>query len=271
MKKTNGLVVTLIVVLVFMVAAMSLVLKQNDRMTFMDELSGKTFTKNIRDSFEPFDSLGHRATANDILKYGSSLDLVFTATDSWYHNTIHRFTGSRWTHIGILYRDPVSNKLFVLEVGNVKWYKSLDGKTRTGLFKETFQKWIRLHAKEREILWSPFQSKTNGLSHVANFDMTSKMARFQELIVEHANHTLTENLHFISSIFKVPYKDKIAEENHKIPKQCTCAEFVSHVLQQLGILQKKYVPAFYSPTDLLFNESYIEGAYKKIIIINQYK
>lgn len=285
---------------IFLVCFIAIIINQNLVMKKVEDFSHKQFKA---------------CQLDDLMKRGDSLDLVFTSCKTWHQNIIHRFTGSRWTHVGMLYRNHADNKLFVIEISASDCYEKLDGKPRGKcLTQETFENWvwIRRQLKDTNILWIPRKngfhyrtdlveccydhagskknndSESNGNSIIKDDLKWKKDARLAadssnscrgHDSIECRGHDSelsddTHELRYKLQVLVKQYHDKIQlvrdhrffksinkrgynqERDETLPDKITCAHWCAYVLQQLGLLKKRFGPAFYSPTDLVVSQDY---------------
>lgn len=193
-------------------------------------------------------------TLEDFKDRATSLDLILTCTPSFHQKIIHRFTGSEWTHVGLVYRNVTNNKLFIIEVSDNKGFTKLDNVKRDGLCQTEFDHWLKMHKKfgDEKMLWIPRNNSFNASTRNPQQELDYKI-QFNQLIESNKHINLAMDLRFIQATLKKQFNH---EFDNVLPQKVTCAHWTAFVLQQLGLLKKQYGPAFFSPTDLIVTQDY---------------
>ena len=150
------------------------------------------------------------------------------------------FTGSLWSHVALLERNPKTNELSVLEV-------TIDDNDQAVMRSVKWKQWLELR-KQCRIIWRPFIGHTNT-------NVNYKLLRSN---LETQNVKLTRNpLQFLQSCFRKKFKPK---DTMLRSNQVTCVEFVVYILQTMQILKQVYAPTSMHPGMLLFEhlDNYVQ-------------
>lgn len=187
-------------------------------------------------------------TTNTILEFGNTLDIIFTESNSWSHDLVEQFTGSEWSHCGLLFRDSQSGILYVAEMANVEWYNSIDKGNRVTMFFEPFMKWLSFrkgHTFVNEcVLWKR-----------SNLNVELYQQKTAKLLYKVRNRKLSQKgEHYLKTLSKKKFCPLIHEH---LPMICICSSLVAYVLHQLGLLKKRWSPMSYSPSDLAFSTDFL--------------
>lgn len=149
-------------------------------------------------------------------------DLLFVSYQSMRGKLVKVFTGSKWTHMGMVYIPSNSNKQYVIEAA---YYD----KKNHGILKTPLQEWLSWNSK-RVLGWLsktgpeiPDHKIEKVLNSISNAD--SDM--------------------FVVSWLKAVVTRKYQEDTNK--KAFYCSELVAYLCQELGIIRKELMPSSYSP------------------------
>ena len=165
-------------------------------------------------------------------------DLVAVSYSSTRGKLVKVFTGSMWTHIGMIYR-PDPAKIYVIESA------SYDDKS--GVLKTPWEEWFDWNGR-RILAWVPCKREIT----CASLDQIHKKVEGSEV-----NLWVVD---WLKTMYKQPRKDKTSNGSAKY----YCSELIAYLLQELDLLEKRYEPGGYSPNELIFSlESYHPG---KILI-----
>lgn len=155
---------------------------------------------------------------NHILEKGKTGDLILFRTHNNYDLSaflLYRFfptilSGDPWSHVGILYRRPMDNKLFIWECSGYDLYDYNSNSYKDGVIMSLFEDRIKNYNGWKG--WIPSTKKIND-------DI------FINSCKKYQNYTYVKN---IKGVFYPSEKDGI-----------TCVKFVSLVLEDNNLLCKK--------------------------------
>lgn len=163
----------------------------------------------------------------------NSGDLVFVS----YRNSLGKFmkvwSGSKWTHVGIAYRDSEGN-LYMMETSNY------DAPYR-GVILIPFSEWYKYNRNQEISV-----KKVNGI------DSTELLESFSRL---HSKKLDTFGLSWFRLISKKPFENLQDKEN------ITCFELAAYLLQECNVIKKDLSPSSYFPIDLIKENFTINKGY----------
>jgi len=175
---------------------------------------------------------------SDILQQCKTGDLIAASCEGGIGAVIRIFTGSLWSHVGIVYRAPSANTegtegtgggpVHVIEINPARSHGSPYPKMpRIEQWFETF--------KARKLVYIKHASGPDVCSaDVMSIFNQTKEARFDTLM-----------LNWCAAIFVNSYREQSAE--YLANKRYFCSEYISHYLHELGIIRKEKRASFYSP------------------------
>lgn len=178
----------------------------------------------------------------DVLRYGRTFDLIAVAYTSVTCSLVKMFTRSRWSHVCMLYRAPTTQRLYIIEAMRTRKYPH-------EIQIINFDHWLAGN-EGFDKLYLPFTlPRSNDIVHaeyaVANYTM------------HYFRRGLKTNMNvfdWISTLKDTPYPND-PEEQRWIHDDYTafCTEFIILLLQHVGIVQKKWDPACYSPVRMMYD------------------
>jgi hypothetical protein len=160
-------------------------------------------------------------------------DLLAVSYNSIRGKLVRIFTGSMWTHIGMVYRTPES--ICVIEMARYPH--------RSGIIKTPIDYWLDWN-EDRVLAWKPYTGP-----EIPSQDIE----RIYEAI--HPGDVDMFMGSWLRAMIKQPYRPQIGK------KKFYCSELVSHFLQELGILERIYLPSGYPPKELLFGQPALRPGY----------
>jgi hypothetical protein len=162
-------------------------------------------------------------------------DLIFVRYDNSLGYFMRLISGSVWTHVSMVYRDP-ENNLYIMETANYPGppYKGSTTKYKGVLFMPIAE-WMTFN-KHRDM-------GVMRLETPSDFDRNVLLSSFEK--VSHKNLD-TLGISWSRLLFKRKYK-----EYGNIRQNLTCYELIVHLLQQSEIAEKEYMPLSYFPRDLI--------------------
>lgn len=165
-------------------------------------------------------------------------DLLFVRYDNPLGYFMRLVSGSVWTHVSMVYRDP-DYKLYVMETANYPRPAYKNSKTKhKGVLFIPIEEWYQLN-KNRDIA-------VMKLSTPRNFDREKILFEFSKVCNKKLD-TLSINW------FRL-IKSKKYEEYNSLEDNITCYELIIHLLQQSGIAEKDYAPMSYFPRHIINGE-----------------
>jgi len=161
-----------------------------------------------------------------------------------YQNGLGYFIGlfldTMWSHVGVAWRDPKTNGLFVLEAANYHDpYK--------GVFKIPIENWVRFNKKNiigLTRLTTPAGFEVNPNEVEDNFD------KIRNVKLDTFNFTWWRLL------FKKDYDENYHQSHY------TCYELAVKTLQNSGVFKKRYMWSSYTPGDIMKGLVDMEDGFK---------
>jgi hypothetical protein len=165
-----------------------------------------------------------RSIDNDISNLKSG-DLVFVSYKNILGKANKLWSGSKWTHLGMIYKEPISEKLYVLEMAEYN-----DPNLEKGALKIPHDIWLELN-KGNEIMYKQIPKVVDSRKVLSSF------LKFKEKKLHRFGWNPSK------------YKHLLFPER-ELPEKITCVEFVVLLLQELDVLSKDKHPSFYSAWDV---------------------
>lgn len=156
-------------------------------------------------------------------------DIICVSYDSLRGGLVKIFTGSAWTHIGLIVK--TKNSINVVEVAH---YEDWSGVTWRPL-----DKWLDLN-NGRIIAIRKYQGK--------KFPGKKLLQKIKE--TEHYKPDLNV-INWLNALRKINYRPQ-----NKLSYYCS--EYICHLLQEIGVMKKIYLPSGYKPWELLYGELPLE-------------
>lgn len=180
----------------------------------------------IRISFsDNNNSKGLTISLQEIPEDLKSGDLIFTSYKNALGKAVKIWSGSKWTHVGILYKEPITENIFVLEAAEYN-----NPNFEKGIIKVPLRAWLKLN-ENCEIAYKQINKIVDTRKVYASF-LTLKEKKLYKIDV--SSKTLK----------RIMFPEK---EN----KEITCVEFVVIMLQDMNVMSKNISSSFYSASDLL--------------------
>lgn len=151
-------------------------------------------------------------------------DLLAVSYNSIRGKLVRIFTGSMWTHIGIVYRTPDS--ISVIEMARYPH--------RHGLLKTPIDYWFDWN-EDRVLAWKPYTGPEINSSEIERLVQSIQPGEVDMFAGS-----------WLRAMIKQPYRPQIGKTKFY------CSELVSHFLQELGIMERIHLPSGYPPKELLF-------------------
>jgi hypothetical protein len=165
-------------------------------------------------------------------------DLIFSSYKNSLGYFMRLWSNSKWTHVGMVYKDSDSN-CYIMETAGY-------GNKYDGVILLPLNEWLRYN-KNCEICVTKLESsnKTN-LTH----DLLQEFIKIKDKKLD------TFGLNWIRLINRKKYKSLNNQNN------ITCYELVVHLLQEVNVAKKDYSPSSYFPTDLMKNKLKLNPGFK---------
>lgn len=190
----------------------------------------------------------------EIESRGQTFDLIAVAYKSLSCGFVKIFTKSRWSHVCLLYRNPKSNQLYIIEC--MRTHKCPDE-----IQIINFDHWMA-HNKSFEKLYLPFQGlkkntvDTTLAANASNFNYQRAcraMTQMASALFERKIKTNMRLTDWISTLKNIPYPINKEDQRWNMNDYSAfCTEFVILLLQQAGLVQKKWDPSCYSPVRIMY-------------------
>lgn len=175
-----------------------------------------------------------------IKRYLKTGDLLAISYPSLRGQIVKVFTGSVWAHVAmiVVLRENVDSEPepYVLEIGRY----SRDDR---GVMLHRFSEWLETN-DERIIGWRPY---------LGRFDRNNLV----KFIEQHKNKK--EDM-FVVSWLKSMYK--VGYQPNKIKGEYYCSEFITHLLQETGVVQRIHDPAGFKPWELFHGRLPLEAGHE---------
>ncbi len=182
---------------------------------------------------EPLDIPPSRIGFLHVLPQLKTGDLLAISYSSIRGKLVKVFTGSMWTHLGLVYRNR-QGEIYVIEAA---LYPDKEGVLRTPL--SEWKSWNMGRIVAYASLIGP------PISDEAIEDALSKVSGCSvDMFV----------LNWFLTTFRLEYR-----EGHR--GKFFCSELVAYLLQQLGVIEKQYRPTSYSPKDFIFSRIKMSPSY----------
>jgi hypothetical protein len=183
-------------------------------------------------SKEPSSS-GKGISYDDLISRFRTGDLLAVSYNSFRGKLVRIFTGSMWTHIGMIYRTP--DFIGVLEMARYP--------ERKGILKTPIHFWLDWN-EDRIFAWKPYTGPEICTDHIDDI--------FNAIQPGEADM-------FVGSWLRAMIKQSYRPQPKK--KKFYCSELVSYFLQELGMMEKIHLPSGYPPKELLFGHPPFRSGY----------
>ena len=206
-----------------------------------------------------YDNHTRKKSIFDIETYNTG-DLVFVAYDNLLGYFMRFWTGSPWTHVGMIMKDE--NKLYVMETAD---YSSLQSPVKSSI--DNSKDFIG--TKNNGILVVPFETwkslnKHHKIEHM-NL-ITPKEFDRRTLILEFLNiqNSELDTFGVGPSVWSKNLWKRSYIESQKEKENITCSELVAKIYQSANVMKKIYTPGSYSTKDFIENKVEMEYGFELI-------
>jgi len=151
-------------------------------------------------------------------------DIIAVAYSSIRGQLIKIFTGSIWSHVGLIYRS--TNNLYVLECA---YYDD----NECGVLKTPLSKWLNWN-KKKKISWVKRIGPKIDNQAIENIYLKINKSQIDSSLIS-----------WLKAVIKQKYKSPFKSHYY-------CSELVALFLQELGIIKKIYLPSGYPPKEIIF-------------------
>jgi hypothetical protein len=152
-------------------------------------------------------------------------DLVFVSYKNLLGKVSKLWNGSKWTHVGMIYKEPITEKIYVLEMAEYN-----NPNFEKGSLKISYDIWLKLN-QDYEIDYKPISKLVDSRRVLSLF--------------EKYKHKKLHRLDYNPKNYK-----RILFPEKELPDRITCVEFIALLLQELDVLPKQKHISFYSITEL---------------------
>ena len=166
-------------------------------------------------------------------------DLIFCSGNSLFNKIIQKFTKSNWSHVGIIYKDEILDRVLVLESDHIY-----------GVRLSPLSKYLRdYHGKNK-----PYKGKIVA----ARLHPEISVNRWQKAI-SFGMDALTKPYNYVELIH-ITIRTLFKMSRHKNNKNYICSEFVQECFKQADI-NLKDIDTTISPEEI-WNNNQIEFLYR---------
>jgi hypothetical protein len=171
------------------------------------------------------DSKGLTISLQEIPEDLKSGDLIFSSYKNILGKAVKVWSGSKWTHVGILYKEPITENFYVLEAAEYN-----NPNFEKGIIKVPIKAWLKLN-EDCDITYKKVKEFIDTRKVYASFLKLKEKKLYK---IDVSRKTLKRIL--------FPGKEN---------KEITCVEFVVMMLQDMNVMSKNISSSFYSASDLL--------------------
>jgi hypothetical protein len=174
-------------------------------------------------------------------------DIFAVAYGSKRANLVKVFTGSMWAHSAVIIDNKEKGPL-VLEVARYT-------RTEWGIMTTPIEDWLDKN-DNNIIAFAPYTGKPIDSLRINKFLKEYSYLK-EEMFVGK----------WLQAMFKTEYSTGISGK-----KKVFCSELVSHFLQYVGVMQKKYNPHGYKPWQLLYGKKHLtkDACYGHPILVDAF-
>ena len=167
------------------------------------------------------------------LKTGDILGVSYNHPFGWF---VSSFFSSIWSHCSVIWKDPSTGQLYVLEGGNYdKQYR--------GIVKMPISTWLKFNRKSYL-----------GLSRINKEVDANKLIESFNI---HAKYMKLDSFNY--KWYRLLYKQDYFKQDRE---KFTCYEMLITILQDADVIEKKYACSSYSPSEIMEGElDFCDGYY----------
>lgn len=167
------------------------------------------------------------------LKTGDIIGVGYTHPFGWF---VKAWSGSTWSHTGIIWEDPITNEMFVLEAATYS-------KEYSGVIKIPIVNWIRFNRK----------------SHIGVARLKGRTVDPNHLIIAFENRQRIVELESYNWRWhRLLYTTPFYEETRT---KYTCYEIVINTLQDVGVIKKLHTSSSYFPYRIMSGDVPMTNGY----------
>jgi hypothetical protein len=189
----------------------------------------------------PLDCEFKRKSSKKILRECRTGDIIAVAYGSKRAKLVKVFTGSMWAHSAVIVRanDNEIEDAYVLEVARYS-------REERGIMVTKFDEWL--------------DKNESNLVAISRYKGASPdQAKVKSFLKEH--NYLKEEM-FVAKWLAAMVKTRYYDNGIQNKKKVFCSELVTHFLQSIGIMRKKYNPHGYKPWELLYGKKHLTNPKK---------
>ncbi len=173
----------------------------------------------------------------------SSGDILTVSYNSMRGKAVKVFTGSMWTHTGLVLK--VGGEKYVCEVA---YYRN----GPNGVVLKPLKDWFTWN-ESRVLGWRPYRGNSFPVKGIL------------ETIEKDVDRGVVPDLNTVNWL-KTLVKRKHRDKRYDKRERYFCSEYITHLMQEHGVVRKDYYPSGYKPWELLygdmpFNEDHEYGSY----------
>lgn len=170
---------------------------------------------------------------NDEIQSLKTGDLVFVSYPNLFGEIVRAWSGSKWTHVGMIYRDPETKKLSILEVAEYN-----NPNFEKGVIEVPIYPWLKMN-EHCEIMYKKLDQELDPEKVYSIFTQYKDKKLYKFGIAKSKWDR-----------FLFPKKREMLGET------IACTELVSIILQEFDLLPYEYSPSEFSAADIFH---YIEA------------
>lgn len=182
---------------------------------------------------QPLDKHNNYVHPHNAYKSMRTGDILTVSYNSLSGKLVRVFTGSIWTHSGLVVESD-GNK-FVVEVAIYRGDVS-------GVVVKPLEDWFDWN-KSRLLGWRPYRGGKKNFPHQDVLDIIKKDT--ERMITPDMN-----SVNWLKTLVKRSYTDMDYGDRSKY----YCSEYITHLLQSVGVVRKDYHPDGYKPWELLYGD-----------------
>lgn len=169
----------------------------------------------------------------------STGDILAVSYNSVRGKLVKIFTGSMWTHCGLVIE--VNKEKYVVEVA---FYRGL----ANGVVVKPLDEWFSWN-DGRVLGWRPYRGHRFPLN---------AMLRTIERDIDRGVEPDLNTINWLKTLVKRRHRDPDYGKREKY----YCSEYITHLLQEHGVIRKDYYPSGYKPWELLYGDMPFEETHE---------
>lgn len=164
----------------------------------------------------------------------SSGDILTVSYNSMRGKAVKIFTGSMWTHTGLVLE--VSGEKYVVEVAYYRGDENGVGRAN-GVVLKPLRGWFNWN-ESRVLGWRPYRGSSFPVAGILRtIDKDTRRGVEPDL----------NTINWLKTLVKRAHRDETYGERDRY----FCSEYITHLMQEHGVIAKEYYPSGYKPWELL--------------------